>query len=96
MRFRLQWPHLSVNAKQLAQSALQAEPSRCESGHGYQCPRSSVRLERHPAKVEVAGATPAVDAILPLCLSSYRASFVNTYSSVQVRPRGSNFMVTMM
>src|SRR5207249_2183785 len=50
------------------------------------CPRSSVRLERHPAKVEVAGATPAVDAILPLCLRSYRASFVNSYSSVQVRP----------
>ena len=24
----------SVNAKQLEQSALQAEPSRCESGHG--------------------------------------------------------------
>src|SRR6266478_2109714 len=28
------------------------------------CPRSSVRSERHRAKVEVAGATPAVDAIL--------------------------------
>jgi len=27
-----------------------------------------------------------VDAILPLCLSSYRASFVNLYSSVRVRP----------
>src|SRR5437870_3981122 len=50
------------------------------------CPRSSVRSERHPAKVEVAGAIPAVDAILPLCLSSYRASFANSYSSVQVRP----------
>ena len=43
------------------------------------CPRSSVRLERHRAKVEVAGAIPAVDAILPLCLSSYRTSFVNSY-----------------
>ena len=50
------------------------------------CPRSSVRSERHRAKVEVAGAIPAADAILPLCLSSYRASFVNSYSSVQVRP----------
>src|SRR5439155_17530024 len=30
------------------------------------CPRSSVRSERHRAKVEVAGAIPAVDAILPL------------------------------
>ena len=50
------------------------------------CPRSSVRSERHRARVEVAGAIPAVDAILPLCLSSYRASFVNSYSSVQVRP----------
>ena len=28
------------------------------------CPRSSVRSERHRAKVEVAGAIPAVDAIL--------------------------------
>jgi hypothetical protein len=50
------------------------------------CPRSSVRSERHRAKVEVAGAIPAADAILPLCLSSDRASFVNSYSSVQVRP----------
>ena len=75
-----------MNAKQLAQSALQAEPSRCESGHGCHCPRSSVRSERHRAKVEVAGAIPAVDAILPLCLSSHRTSFVNSYSSVRVRP----------
>src|SRR5947207_15559523 len=50
------------------------------------CPRSSVRLERHRAKVEVASAIPAVDAILPLCLSSHRTSFVNSYSSVRVRP----------
>src|SRR5437773_12074922 len=50
------------------------------------CPRSSVRSERHRAKVEVAGASPAVDAILPLCLSSHRTSFVNLYSSVRVRP----------
>src|SRR6266487_1039118 len=28
-----------------------------------------VRSERHRAKVEVAGAIPAVDAIVPLCLS---------------------------
>src|SRR5438105_2990006 len=49
-------------------------------------PRSSVRLERHRAKVEVASAIPAVDAILPLCLSSHRTSFVNSYSSVRVRP----------
>ena len=49
-------------------------------------PRSSVRSERHPAKVEVAGATPAVDTILPLCLSSHRTGFVNSYSSVRVRP----------
>src|SRR5262245_6903087 len=50
------------------------------------CPRSSVRSERHRAKVEVAGAIPAVDAILPLCLRSHRTSFVNLYSSVRVRP----------
>ena len=59
------------------------------------CPRSSVRSERHRAKVEVAGAIPAVDAILPLYLSSYKSSFVNSYSSVQVRP-GLHFMVIMM
>ena len=35
---------------------------------------------------EVAGAISAVDAISPLCLSSNRASFVNSYSSVQFRP----------
>src|SRR5215510_1400907 len=50
------------------------------------CPRSSVRSERHRAKVEVAGAIPAVDATLPLCLRSHRTSFVNLYSSVRVRP----------
>ena len=43
-------------------------------------------LERHRAKVEAAGATPAVDTNLPLCLSSHRSGFVNRYSSVQVRP----------
>ena len=43
----------------------------------FEGPRSSVRSERHRAKVEVAGAIPAVDAILPLCLSSHRTSFVN-------------------
>src|SRR6185369_894577 len=47
---------------------------------------AQVRLERHRAKVAVAGATPAVDTILPLCLSSHRTSFVNSYSSVRVRP----------
>ena len=50
------------------------------------CPRSPVRSKRHHAKVEVASAIPAVDAILPLCLSSHRTSFVNSYSSVRVRP----------
>src|SRR5205809_5140566 len=55
------------------------------------CPRSSVRLERHRAKVEVASAIPAVDAILPLCLSSHRTSFVNSYSSVRVRPEAPSF-----
>src|SRR5712692_1735602 len=43
------------------------------------CPRSSVRSERHRAKVEVAGAIPAVDAILPLCLRRDRASLVNLF-----------------
>ena len=96
-RYQPRGPFLSVNAKQLARSALQADPSRCESGHGCQscfnasCPRSSVRSERHRAKVEVAGAIPAVDAILPLCLSSHRTSFVNSYSSVRVRPEAPAF-----
>ena len=85
-RYQPRGPFLSVNAKQLAQPAFQVGPSRCKSDHGCQCPRSSVRLERHRAKVEVAGASPAVDAILPLCLSSHRTSFVNSYSSVRVRP----------
>ena len=55
------------------------------------CPCSSVRSERNRAKVEVAGAIPAVDAILPLCLSSHRTSFVNSYSSVRVRPEAPIF-----
>ena len=76
-----------MNAKQLKHPALQAGPSRCESGHGYQFVHvAQLDLERHRAKVEVAGAIPAVDAILPLCLSSYRSGFVNRYSSVRVRP----------
>ena len=92
MRYQPRGPFLSVNAKQLAQPAFQVGPNRCKSDHGCQyrlnaiCPRSSVRSERHRAKVEVAGASPAVDAILPLCLSSHRTSFVNSYSSVRVRP----------
>ena len=77
----------SVNAKQLARPALQAGPSRCESGHGYHFVHvAQLDLERHRAKVEAAGATPAVDTSLPLCLSSHRSGFVNRYSSVQVRP----------
>ena len=55
----------SVNAKLLAQPVLQAGPSRCESGHGCQFVRvAQIDLERHRAKVEAAGATPAADAIL--------------------------------
>ena len=86
-----------MNAKQLEQPVFQAGPNRCKSDHGCQCwlnascPRSSVRSERHRAKVEVAGASPAVDAILPLCLSSHRSGFVNRYSSVQVRPGAPSF-----
>ena len=77
----------SVNAKQLAQPALQAGPSRCESGHGCQFVRvAQIDSERHRAKVEAAGETPAVDAILPLCLGSYRSGFGNRYSSVRIRP----------
>ena len=53
-------------------------------------------LERHRAKVEAAGATPAVDTKLPLCLSSHRSGFVNRYSSVQVRPGAPILMVIMM
>src|SRR5438046_380399 len=68
------------------------------------CPRSSVRSEHHRAKVEVASAIPAADAILPLCLSSHRTSpagasaaptgwlsFVNSYSSVRIRPEAPAF-----
>ena len=39
------------------------------------------------AKEKVRGASPRESAsLLPRCLSSYRASFVNLYSSVRVRP----------
>src|SRR5712691_147661 len=68
------------------QSLAGASPATDAKWLNASCPRSSVRSERHRAKVEAAGATPAVDAILPLCLSSYRTSFVNSYSSVRVRP----------
>ena len=79
---------LSVNAKQLERPGFQPGPSRCESDHGCHFgPRSSVRSERRRAKPEVTGAIPVVDTISqPLCLSSYRAGFVNPYSSVRVRP----------
>ena len=79
--------HSSFLILHLGQPAPQAAPSRCESGHGYHSVRvAQLESERHRAKVEVTGATPAADAILPLCLSSHRASFVNSYSSVRVRP----------
>jgi hypothetical protein len=55
---------MSVNAKQLAQPALQADPNRCKSDHGCQFVRvAQLDSERYRAKVEVAGAIPAVDAI---------------------------------
>lgn len=51
---------MSVNAKQLAHPALQAGPSRCESGHGYQfqCSQGVISPARRSAKAEVRGANP--------------------------------------
>ena len=46
--------------KQTLTGASPATDASCFNAH---CPRSSVRLERHRAKVEVASATPAVDTI---------------------------------
>ena len=84
----------SVNAKQLAQPGFQPDPSRCESGHGCHLVRVAQKeSERHRAKVEVAGATPAADASFPLCLSSLRESFVCSYSSARVRPGAADFCI---
>lgn len=71
MRYRPQGPFAtSVNAKQLKRLALRADPSRCKSDHGYHFVRvAQIDSEHHSAKVEVAGAIPAVDAICP-CAST--------------------------
>src|SRR6185369_16103716 len=47
----------------------------------------SATVRRWTPQVQLLPWTP----ILPLCLSSYRASFVNLYSSVQVRPEAPAF-----
>ena len=77
----------NVSHGHLTCRAWEANPVRVRPRTPF-CPRSSVRSERHRAKVEVASATPAVDTtfIMPLCLRSDRTSFVNLYSSVRVRP----------
>ncbi len=83
---------LSVNAKQLARPALQAGPSRCKSGRGYQywlkpvVHVAQLDSERHRAKVEAAGATPAVDTSLPLSLSRHRRGFINRLVAVRKDP----------
>ena len=52
------------------------------------CSQGVISSARRSAKAEVRGANPRESATfkMPLCLSSYRAGFVNPYSSVQVRP----------
>ena len=50
------------------------------------CSQGVISSARRFAKAEVRGASPRESTILPLCLSSYRTSFVNLYSSVRVRP----------
>src|ERR1051326_9520257 len=57
------------------QVLIGASPITDASGPNASCPRSSDRSERHHAKVDVAGATPAVDAILPLCLQQQQGEF---------------------
>ena len=47
------------------------------------CPRSSVKRERRFAKAEVAGATPAVDAILQDC--GVTVAFLLVTETVRVR-----------
>ena len=50
------------------------------------CSQGVISSARRFAKAEVRGANPRESTILPLCLSSHRTSFVNSYSSVRVRP----------
>ena len=79
MRFRLQWPLLSVNAKQLAQPAFQVGPNRCKSDHG--CHALKVQIVLH-AGLRSRKFVVQIHVRAPLskapCLSSYRASFVNS------------------
>ena len=77
----------SSSALPFKQNLAGASPATDAKLPNASCPRSSIRLERHRAKVEVAGAIPAVDAILLLCLSSDRTSFVNSNSSVTCSSR---------
>src|SRR6266702_2565118 len=69
----------SSRALPFNQTLAGASPATDARWPNASCPRSSVRSERQRAKVEVAGAIPAVDAILPLCLRSDRARFVNLF-----------------
>jgi hypothetical protein len=86
-RYQPRGPFLSVNAKQFAQPAFQVGPNRCKSDHGChfvhvaQLDQSAI-VRRWRSQVRFLPWTP----VCPCAWSSNRASFVNSYSSVQVRP----------
>ena len=50
--------HSSFLILHLGQPALQADPSRCESGHGCHCPQSVRECARLLAKQEDRGVSP--------------------------------------
>jgi hypothetical protein len=75
-----------VNAKQFAQPAFQSGLIGASPITDAICSQGVISSARRFAKAEVRGANPRESTILPLCLSSHRTSFVNSHSSVRVRP----------
>src|SRR5712692_1245150 len=71
----------SSRALPFKQTLAGASPATDAIVHVAQLDQSAT-LRRWRSQVQLLSWTP----FLPLCLSSYRTSFVNSYSSVRVRP----------
>jgi hypothetical protein len=93
VRCQLRGPFFqSVNAKQLAQPDFQSGPNRCKSDHGCNFVRvAQLDSERHHAKVEVAGAIPAVDANFAPVPQQLQGEFRKLVFVGASPTRGSNF-----
>ncbi len=90
--FASSYPHLSlsrsVNAKQLAHPALQADPSRCESGHG--CHAHGRRAKGESRKQTVACLGLRLSSFDPRPFSRSQGVISSARRSAKAEVRGAN------